>query len=253
MKHQVNGKILETVLAPIVQVRPLTNAIIQVFLQLPSLISYDAGQYLQVITSDGQRVPFSIANANLGSSQVELHIRHTPENQINNQIVSEIQKQGALQITMPLGECTYQVLQPSLPIIFMARGTGFAPIKAIIEQLFVDGCALPMHLYWGARNIGDHYLDELPEKWTEHVENFKYTPLLCPEPSHKSSEIEIPVKWTGRSGDLVDMIALDYYPSLANYQVLAAGPFDMMLQARDVFKKQGLKSENMYADAFSFS
>ncbi len=246
MKLTINGKTCQDIFANIVQVKPLTNSVMQVILQLPSPLTYEAGQYLEVITSDGQHTPFSIANAALGTSQIELHIRHTPENALSSQIIAEIQKQGALQIVFPFGKCTYKKLKSDLPIIFMARGTGFAPIKAVIEQLLIDGSTLPMHLYWGARNIGDHYLDELPQSWAAHVENFEYTPLLCPE----SPNLEVPVKWTGRSGDLVDLIAMDHYPDLSNYQVLAAGPFDMMFKARDVFCKQGLTLENMHSDAF---
>lgn len=212
----------------------------QVFLQLPCPLIYQAGQYLEIITADGQQTPFSIANASLGSRQLELHIRHTPENSVSHQIVSEIKKQGALNIVAPLGHCTYLSLKPHRPVIFMARGTGFAPIKAIIEQMLSEGTDLPMHLYWGAKNVGDQYLDELVQSWAEHVEHFQYTPIL----SSASSQ------WAGRSGNLIDSIAIDYQ-DFSNYQVFAAGPFDMMLRARDVFEKQGLKPENMYSDAFS--
>lgn len=239
---------MENIVASVAQVKPLTASILQVFLELPTHLEYKAGQYLQVVTEDGQHIPFSIANAPLGSNQLELHIRHTPENPLNHQIVSHIQTQGTLSFVAPFGNCTYLSLKPHCPVIFMVRGSGFAPVKAIIEQLLTEESTLSMHLYWGARQLGDQYLDELPKHWAKHMETFQYTPVLCPdEPCAKIS-----TKWTGRTGDLIDIIAMDHYPDLSHYQVLAAGPFDLIYKARDVFVKQGLKSDHMYADAFAF-
>jgi CDP-4-dehydro-6-deoxyglucose reductase len=248
MKCLLSGKMRQNILAPAIQVKPLTATVLQVFLELSSPVNYAAGQYLEVVMADGKQVPLSIANAPLGSRQIELHIRHTPENALNMKLVSEIQTQGALQIVLPFGECTHLSLKPNIPVIFMARGSGFAPIKAIIEQLLADGSTLPMHLYWGSRNLGDHYLDELPKSWAEHVETFDYTPLLCPD----DLSADVSLKWAGRTGDLIDTIAMDHYPDLEHYQVLAAGPFDMIFKARNVFQAQGLNAENMYADAFAF-
>lgn len=248
MKHLLNGKVRQNIAVPIAQVKPLTASVIQVFLELPEPIHYEAGQYLEIVMADGRQLAFSIANAPLGSRQLELHIRHVPESEVNMKLISEIQSQGAVQILMPFGQCTHLSLKRNMPIIFMARGSGFAPIKAIIEQLLTEGSSLPMHLYWGARNLGDHYLDEVPKHWAEHVENFSYTPVLCPE---EPGEV-LSAKWEGRAGDLIDIIAMDHYPDLEHYQVLAAGPFDLILQARNVFQRQGLPIENMYSDAFAF-
>lgn len=231
-------------LLQVVQAQPLTPTLIQVFLELPESIHYHAGQYLQVVMPNEQLVPFSIASAPLGSRQLELHIRHYPENALSAQIINDIQTNRALSVVMPFGQSTYLSIKPDLPIIFMAYGSGFSPIKAVIEQLLMNTCLLPMHLYWSGRVIGDHYLDELTKRWVEHVENFEYTPLL-------SSDSPMLLKWTGRTGDLVDMIAMDHYPNLSQYQIFAAGPFDMMIQSREIFEKQGLKPGNMYSDAFS--
>lgn len=237
----------QSIHATITRIIPLTNSVLQVFLQLSAPLKYEAGQYLEVITQSGHRVPFSIANAPLGTDQLELHIRHTPENKVNSEIITEIQTRGALSIIGPFGQCTHLSLKPNCPIIFMARGSGFAPIKAIIEHFLTSGTATPMHLYWGARSIGDQYLD-LPKSWAEHVEYFQYTPIFCPD----TIGTPPPEKWTGRSGDLIDTIVQDHCPNLAKYQVLAAGPFDMIFKARHIFTQQGLKLENMYSDAFAF-
>lgn len=223
----------------VAQVKPLTATIMQVFLQLPQALPYLAGQYLEVILNTGtpreQRVPLSIANAALGATQLELHIRHAPENAMNNALLQEIQQSGIVHIAVPFGQCTYLSLKPNLPVIFMARGSGFSPIKAIIEQLLANGSTLSMHLYWGARNKGDQYLDMLPKQWADHVDHFAYTPLLCND----------------NSDELIQKI-LDDHSDLSQHQILAAGPFDMIFKARDMFQQYGLKLDNMYSDAFDF-
>lgn len=249
MKSVLGAEKAKNIIASVIQVIPLTRTILQVFLELPEPLSYQAGQYLKVVMNDGQQIPLSIANAPLGGRRLELHIRHTPENPSSVQLLSSIQQQGILNIVAPFGQCTVVTLKSEYPVIFMARGSGFAPIKAIIEQLLATGFEQPIHLYWGFRNMGDQYLDELPQTWTHHLENFQYTPVLCPDELHPSCSQSI-LAWNGRFGDLMDVIITDYV-DLSPFQILAAGPFDMILKARDQFMRHGLKVENMYSDAFS--
>lgn len=227
--------------AQVITIKPLTDKILQVMLELAAPLDYASGQYLEIITRDEQHMPFSIANAPLGSRQLELHIRHTPDNSYSTQLVAEIKQYGEIQLAAPLGVCTYQILKPQLPIIFMAGGSGFAPIKAIIEQIFTLGPLVAMHLYWGVKTVGDLYLDELAQGWAKHVPLFQYTPVLSQDQP----------LWLGRKGLVFHAILQDYV-DLSGYQVLAAGPFDMVLTARTHLLAQGLLAENMYSDAFSF-
>jgi len=122
----------------------------------------------------------------------------------------------------------------------MAGGTGFAPIKAIIEQALADGDKHPKHLYWGAKTVSDLYLDELPQQWVKTVPHFQYTPVLS-----ASNDQGL---WQGRTGLLHEIIAQDH-PSLTSYQVYAAGPPDLIFAALKTFQTLGLKKELMYSDA----
>ncbi|MEE9451975.1 MAG: NAD(P)H-flavin reductase [Gammaproteobacteria bacterium] len=211
-------------------IKPLTDKIILLLLQ-PSgtRFQYIAGQYIEIITADGQHMPFSIANAPLGSKQLELHIRHTTENTYSNYLLNEIKRTGKIKIRGPFGHCIYHPNTPKTTLL-MAGGTGFAPIKAIIEQVLAEGDNTPKHLYWGAKNMSDLYLDELPRQWQKTVPHFRYTPVL-PE-----------------TGLIYEIIAQDY-PSLTNHQVYAAGPPDMIFSALENFQKLGLEKKFMYSDA----
>jgi len=227
---------------PVLQARPLTDRVLQVFLQLPVPLHYLAGQYLEVITQTEKVIPLSIANAPLGSSQLELHIGHTPQNSLVNELLKVLQEKRVLTVRAPFGNCTYLSLKPDLPVILLAGGSGFAPIKAIIEQLLALGEPPAIHLYWGAKTLGDLYLDELPKSWAVHVENFRYTSVLSQE---------ISKTWSDRRGTPVDAV-LEDYPDLSGYQVLAAGPFDMVFAAKERFLKQSLNPQHIFSDAFTF-
>lgn len=220
-------------------IKPLTDTIILLLLQPVDnkRFDYTAGQYIKIVTADGRQMPFSIANAPLGARQIELHIRHTEANAYSNYLLNEIKRTGLLTITGPFGHCIYQQ-KSTRPCILMAGGTGFAPMKAIIEQALANGDNHPKHLYWGVKTVSDLYLDELPQQWAKAVPDFQYTPVL----STTNNRL-----WQGRTGLVHEIIAQDH-PSLANYQVYAAGAPDMVFAALKTFQALGLKKGLMYSD-----
>lgn len=222
-------------------IHPLTDTVVQV-LMTPSKhrLNYQAGQYIEIITENGKHLPFSIANAPLGGYQLELHIRHTSENPYSHYLLSEIKRTGRILIKGPFGHCIYhkQSLRKNL---FLAAGTGFAPIKAIIEQaLMEDVGTCPMYLYWSAREASDLYLDEIPQHWAKSIEHFHYTPVLLPSCAGED--------WHGQTGLVYDIIAKDH-PDLSNFQVYAAGPPQLIQLAWQKFQTLGLKKEFICSDS----
>jgi len=223
---------MDLIEATVHSVYPLTDSILQISLQPLQFHTYLAGQYLQ-IHHQGKAYPFSIANAPLGSHKLELHIRHSRDNPYNDEILMAIRQQGKVLIEYPNGDCHVEKLLVDKPIVFIAQGTGFSPVKAIIEQLLADGDKRPMHLFWGARSKNDLYLEERVMQWQSHVAHFEYTPVLS------------------GSGFLHDVVVNNYAPLLES-QVIAAGAFDMVYKARDAFIKEGFDANHMFSDAFSF-
>lgn len=218
--------------AEIHSVHPLTDSIIQVILRPASFTPYQAGQYLQIIL-DEKAYAFSIANAALGSHKLELHIRHSKNNLDNDNVLQAIKQKGEVSIDYPHGQCTIERFHDDKPIVFIAGGTGFAPIKAVIEQLFADGDKRKMHLFWGAKTVSDLYMEDLVKQWRSHVPHFNYTPVasglrnLC-------------------------RVVMMKYASLNDSQIMVSGPFDMVYQARDLLTAQGFDSQYLYSDAFDF-
>lgn len=122
------------------------------------------------------------------------------------------------------------------PILFIASGTGFAPIKAMIEQLLASSDSRSFELFWGARSQSDLYMDEKVLQWQAHVERFRYFSLV----------------YTVNREMLINKVLEQHVNDLKNWQIVIGGPFDMVYVIRDYLIEVGLSREQLYADAFSF-
>ena len=228
MKH----KLVE---AKIDSITPLTDSILQVILAPDEYVDYQAGQYLQIISTK-EEFSYSIANAPLVSHKYELHIRHTRDNPYNQGLLADLKQSGKAKIRLPLGDCHLSRLDPKKPILFIAGGTGFAPIKAMIEQLLANGDSRAFELFWGARLQNDLYLDDAVTHWQNHVAHFQYFSLL----SQVSKE------------SLASMVLSRHADTLNQWQTVISGPFDMVYNTRDILISRGAERDNLFSDAFSF-
>lgn len=213
-------------------------------LQLPAneRLQYLAGQYLEFILKDGKRRAYSIATAPHAEGLLELHIRHLPGGQFTDHVFSAMKARDMLRFEGPLG--TFFLREDSdKPIVLLASGTGFAPIKAIVEEAIFKKTERPITLYWGARTRADLYLETLAAQWAGELPNFRFVPVLS-EPTPQDA-------WTGRTGFVHHAVIADL-PDLGAYQVYACGAPVMVESAqRDFTAHHGLPAEEFYADAFT--
>jgi NAD(P)H-flavin reductase/ferredoxin len=199
---------------------------------------FKAGQYLQVIMEDGDRRNFSMANAARDNDGAELHIRHVPGGTFSVKTLSKLSLGDALQVELPNGD--FYLRASDRPVILLASGTGFAPIKSIIETAIHAGNRRPMHLYWGARTLEDIYLADLPARWAARLPWFSFTPVLS-EPSSF---------WAGRTGLVHDAVREDRN-DLSDTDVYACGNPLMVSSAQMHFTTgHGLLDAQFFADAF---
>lgn len=234
--------------------RPTADVAI-ISLQLPTneRLQFRAGQYLDFILQDGSRRQYSIASAPHYDGLIQLHVRHTPGGVFTDRLFGTIEppvkERDILRIEAPLG--TFFLREDTArPIVLLAGGTGFAPIKAIAEHVFhqsinSDASGKParaVHLYWGVRSRRDLY-SGLPEQWAREQPNFRYVPVLS-EPQHEDA-------WDGRTG-FVHRAVMDDLPDLSSFQVYACGAPAMIDAARRDFVGQcGLPDDEFFADAFT--
>jgi CDP-4-dehydro-6-deoxyglucose reductase len=212
-------------------------------LQLPANESfqYKAGQYLEFLLRDGKRRAYSIATAPEGGA-VTLHIRHMPGGLFTDQVFSTMKERDILRFEGPLG--TFFVRDESdKPMVLLASGTGFAPIKAIVEHQRASGSQRRMTLYWGGRRPQDLYMDALCRQWAQEMPNFSYVPVV--------SDALPEENWSGRTG-FVHRAVIDDLPDMSGHQVYACGaPIVVESAKRDFVKDCQLPEDEFYADAFT--
>jgi CDP-4-dehydro-6-deoxyglucose reductase len=213
-------------------------------LKLPAneRLQFLAGQYIDFLLKGGERRSFSMANAPHADELIELHIRQVAGGTFTDHVFSKMKERDILRLEGPLGSFFLRE-ESAKPIVFVASGTGFAPIKSILETAFHRNVARPMVLYWGARRPKDLYLNALPEKWAREHANFKYVPVI--------SEARAEDAWSGRGG-FVHRAVMEDLPDLSQHQVYACGVPVMVDSARRDFTTLcGLPEDEFYADSFT--
>lgn len=229
----------------VMQLNKLAPDVMQLFLKLPAneRLLFLAGQYIDILLRDGRRRSFSLANAPHNDEFLELHVRLVPDGEFTGFVFNSMKEKAIMRFQGPLG--TFFLREDSQrPIIMVGGGTGFAPLKGILEDLFYKGLERPVHLYWGARAKQDLYLNELPAAWAEQHPHFRYTPVL--------SEAKPEDDWTGRTGFVHTAVAADY-PDLSSHEVYMSGPPPMIEAAKSAFFAQNLASEHLFYDSFDFA
>ncbi|CAE6817631.1 Terephthalate 1,2-dioxygenase, reductase component 1 [Paraburkholderia aspalathi] len=208
-------------------------------LRLPAGVraKFGAGQYLQIELEDGTRRNYSMANAPHENDSVQLHVRHVPGGRFSEAVLGRLAKGDRLCIELPFGEFTLRE-GSNRPAVLLATGTGFAPVKSIVEDAIKRKLERPLHLYWGARRAEDLYLAPLAQKWHDSG-RVKFVPVLS----------EADEAWTGRRG-FVHEAVLEDFGSLEGYEVYACGNPSMTSAARDTFVKTGLPEDDFFSDAF---
>lgn len=223
----------------------LTHDIMMLKLKLPEMerLQFMAGQYLEFLLKDGKRRAFSIANAPHDDEFIELHIRHVPDGQFGDFVFDGLKEKTLMRIEGPLG--SYFLREDSdRPIILMGGGTGFAPLKGMLEHAFYTNCKRPIHLFCGARSKRDLYMDEMVQSWLQHHPNLKYTAVLS-EPSEQDN-------WKGESGFVHESV-VRHYSDLSGFDVYLSGPPPMVKAGMDLFYEKGLPQTQIYSDSFEYS
>ena len=235
--------------ARVAQLERLSHDVMRVKMQLPAndIIQYHAGQYIEFILRDGTRRSYSMANAphtlvESGAPMVDLHIRHMPGGKFTDHVFSAMKEKEILRIEGPYGSFHLRDESPK-PIVMLASGTGFAPIKAALEHMQFMGISRDTVLYWGGRRPSDLYLDDWVKAKLLEMPKLTYVPVVSdalPEDG-----------WLGRTG-FVHRAVLADFPDLSGYQVYACGAPIMVDSARSDFTATaGLPEEEFYADSFT--
>lgn len=212
------------------------------YLDLPTGVTFRfrAGQYVEVLMADGLRRSFSVANAPQEPSTVELHIRHVPGGRFTSWVFESLKPGDPLTIKGPKGG--FYLRKEVRPVIFVASGTGFAPIKSIVLYGMRHKLRGPATFYWGGRRPKDLYMSDMPAQWAADYPGFYFVPVV--------SEVGFADAWHGRTGFVHQVVMADF-PDLSGHDVYACGVPTMVEAARrDFVEKCGLPPDRFFADLF---
>ncbi len=202
---------------------------------------YLAGQYLDVLLPGGKRRAFSIANAPHLGPEIELHVRQVAGGDFTHRVFNQLSAGAVLRVEAPLG--TFVPREDSeRPMILVAGGTGFAPIKALVEHFLHLGSRRIMQVYWGARTPQELYLRALPEQWAKLNPTLSFIPVL--------SDVETAAG--ERSGFVHEAVLADH-PDLSAFDVYMSGPPALIDAGRRSFVQAGLPEDRLYYDSFDYA
>ena len=225
-----------------------TSDVALLTLQLPATETFRfyAGQYIEVILKDGKRRSYSMANAPHAAASLELHVRHLSGGLFTDHVfgagATAMKEREILRLEGPFGSFFLRE-DSQLPIVMLASGTGFAPIKAIVEHMVHEKISRPITLYWGGRRPSDLYMNELVEQWAKTIPDFKYVPVI--------SDALPEDHWAGRTG-FVHRAVMQDFPDLSGHQVYACGaPIVVDSARREFVATCKLPEDAFFADSFT--
>lgn len=225
----------------------LSHDVMRVQLQLPAhtAFQFHAGQYLEFILRDGSRRAYSMAtppHVAENTPAIELHIRHMPGGKFTDHVFGAMKEKEILRAEGPFGSFFLRE-DSDKPMVFLASGTGFAPIKALLEHMQHKDMTRPVSLYWGGRRPEDLYMDAWLKELSTSMPNLSYVPVI--------SDALPEDHWSGRTG-YVHQAVLDDFADLSGHEVYACGAPVVVDAARSSYTSQrGLPEECFFADAFT--
>jgi CDP-4-dehydro-6-deoxyglucose reductase len=234
---------IKTLPCRVERMEKLADDVMALWLKLPSneRLQFLPGQYIDFLLKDGKRRSFSLANSPEEDALLELHIRHVPGGQFTDHVFGAMKAKDIMRISGPYG--SFFLRESDKPAIFVAGGTGFAPIKSMLSHAFHHEIDRQFVLYWGAKTLPDLYQPGLPGEWQRAHDNFSFIPVLS-DPRPEDS-------WPGRTGFVHEAVLADF-TDLSGYEVYACGAPPMISAARRDFTARGLPEDAFFSDSFDF-
>jgi CDP-4-dehydro-6-deoxyglucose reductase len=236
---------IKTLPCRIARLTPLAPDVMQVFLRLPAVetLRFHPGQYLDILLDRGGRRSFSIASPPHDSELLELHVRRVAGGKFTDPLFNGSPVGSLLRMEGPIGQFVYRE-KAQRPLLMIAGGTGFAPLKSMLRHILEGGLEDPLHLYWGVRQTQDLYQEDLVLEWVKRYPQLRFTAVLS-----EASEVKAPHQ---RLGWVHEAVLADH-ASLAPFDIYTAGPPALIEAIRTHFPKRGALPERLFFDSFDYA
>jgi NAD(P)H-flavin reductase/ferredoxin len=215
-------------------------SVLQLRLPAGQRAKFKAGQYLQVTLPDGSRRSYSMANPPHESDTLQLHIRHVPGGRFT-QVVPQLKTGDTLQVELPYG--SFELKEESTaPMLCVVGGTGFAPVKSLLDDMVKKKVARPVTLVWGGRDRQGLYLLSAVEKWRKQWPGFTFVPAV-----ENAADAQALDGFHGRVDDAVRA----RFASLAAHEVYCCGSPAMVAAVRTAcVVERGVDPHHFFSDVF---
>lgn len=240
--HRFDPAARKTFQAKVFRITPAADDVSVLQLRLPAgqRAKFKAGQYLQVALPDGSRRSYSMANPPHESDTLQLHIRHVAGGQFTQQL-RELKPGDLLQVELPFGSFALRE-ESTAPMLCVAGGTGFAPVKSLLDDLVKKGIRRPVTLVWGARDAAGLYLMAAVERWRKLLPGFTFVPAV--EDAAQAAALGA---FHGRADEAVRA----HCPSLAGHEVYCCGAPAMVAAVKQAcVHERGLDPHHFFSDVF---
>jgi CDP-4-dehydro-6-deoxyglucose reductase len=229
--------------ARVIEKQLLAPNVVRLRLALPAVqrLQFLAGQYIEILQPGDKRRAFSIASSPSLENELELHIRHVSGGGFTGHVFDTLKERDILRLEGPLGNFFVRNDEPERPMIMVGGGTGFAPLKSMIEQLLEHDDRREIHLYWGARTSAGLYLDKLPARWAAEHAHIHYRRAVSDEDPGPNAF----------AGPVHEAVLADH-PDLSAFDVYMSGPPAMIEAAKKAFIRHRLPEDRMFYDSFEF-
>lgn len=235
--EQLSHIVKKTIPAKVDSFEYVNDDVLIMVLRLPPASRFDflSGQYIDLIWS-GEKRSYSIANSNSNKNTVELHIKKVSGGLFSEHLFNNLKENMLFRINGPLG--TFFLRESLAPVIFMCTGTGFAPVKAMVEKLIENSSNRDIYIYWGGRTSKDLY-SRLPNEWDKQYPGIKYYPVCSREGTSDLKSVRY-----------VQDKVVSQHESLGEYEVYTCGSESMIKAASTLLMTRGLSPQSFYSDAF---
>jgi ferredoxin-NAD(P)+ reductase (naphthalene dioxygenase ferredoxin-specific) len=217
----------------------LTHDIIGVTLRIEAggPFTFTAGQFARVTFPGQKSRDYSMASRP-DALDLVFHIRHMAGGAVSAFVANQLTLGMPVKVEGPHGIAHYREAHAG-PILALAGGSGLAPIASIVETALAKGRRGPIHLYFGARDERDVYLEDHFRALAAKHLNLTYQVVLS-QPSGATSR---------RTGFLHEAVAADF-PNLDGAKAYIAGPPLMVDAMTPVLIQRKMRREDIHADAF---
>lgn len=189
-----------------------------------------AGQSVR-LSAQGASGQYAIASCPCEERHIEIQILRKPDDAFSELLFGGLKAQDSVEVEGPYGEFVLEDAS-TRPVIFLAFGVGFAPIKSLIQHAMSLDLAEAMDLHWLADGTG-HYQNNLCRSWADALDNFSYVP------HDQATDVET---------TLANIVS--DYPDLHRFDVYAAGTPEQLQSAKRLFLKQGLPEQHWRASSY---